>query len=166
MNFSELGALGEFVSSIAVLITLIFLVIQMRQNAKLMRRANARQAMDANSRALVALLDEGVSEIFIKGLNSIESLSEVERYRFDNAFANWLYACEGAFLDEREGTFPSDQIVVFKNAVPGYLTTAGGKQWWEESQTWFSPSFRTDVDDLCTNLTIEAAKSGPKLSNA
>ena len=34
MDISELGALGEFVSSIAVLITLIFLVLQMRQNAK------------------------------------------------------------------------------------------------------------------------------------
>jgi hypothetical protein len=87
MTISELGGLGEFLSSIAVLTTLIFLVIQFRQNAKLMRRANARQASDANSRTLVALLDEGVSELFIKGLNSLESLSEVERYRFDNAFA-------------------------------------------------------------------------------
>ena len=166
MTISELGALGEFVSSIAVLITLIFLVVQLRQNAKLMRRANVRQANDANSRSLVALLDEGVSELFIKGLNSLESLSEVERHRFDNAFANWLYACEEAFVDQREGMFHSDQFVKYANAVPGYLTTPGGKQWWKESQTWFNPAFRTDVDGLCANLTAEAAKSGPNLSNA
>ncbi len=165
MTISELGGLGEFLSSIAVLTTLIFLVIQLRQNAKLMRRANARLASDANSRTLVALLDEGVSELFIKGLNSLESLSEVERYRFDNAFANWLYACEEAFIDQREGMFPTDQFVRYENAVPGYLTTPGGKQWWEERQTWFGPAFRTDVDRLCTNLSTEAAKSGPKLSS-
>ena len=166
MSIMELGAMGEFLSSIAVLITLIFLVVQLRQNSKLMRRANVRQANDANSRSLVALLDEGVSKLFIKGLNSLESLSEVERYRFDNAFANWLYACEEAFVDEREGMFPTDQFVKYANAVPGYLTTPGGKQWWEESQTWFNPTFRVDVDRLCANLTSEAAKSGPNLSSA
>ncbi len=165
MTISELGGLGEFLSSIAVLTTLIFLVIQLRQNAKLMRRANARLASDANSRTLVALLDEGVSELFIKGLNSLESLSEVERYRFDNAFANWLYACEEAFIDQREGMFPTDQFVKYANAVPGYLTTPGGTQWWKESQTWFNPAFRVDVDRLCANLTSEAAKSGPNLSS-
>ena len=164
MTISDLGAFGEFFSSIAVLITLIFLVIQMRQNVRLMRRANVRHAIDANSRTLVALLDEGVSELFIRGLKSLQSLSEVERYRFDNAFANWLYACEQAFIDQREGTFTSDGFASFENAVPGYLTTPGGKQWWDESQTWFSPKFRADVDKLCANPTVEAAKSGPKLS--
>ena len=163
MAISELGAIGEFLSSIVVMITLIFLVIQMRQNAQLMKRANARQANDANSHALVALLDEGVSELFIKGLNSIESLSEVERYRFDNALANWLYACEEVFTDQRDGMFPTDLFVKYANAVPGYLSTPGGSQWWKESQTWFGPKFRLEVDRLCLDLSQEAARSGPNL---
>jgi hypothetical protein len=163
MAISELGSLGEFLSSIAVLITLIFLVVQLRQNAKLMSRANVRHANDANSRALAALLDEGVSELFIKGLKSLESLTEVERYRFDNALANWLYACEEAFTDQRDGMFPDDQFVKYANSVPGYLATPGGKLWCEQSQTWFGPAFRKDVDQLCANLEIEATKSGPKL---
>ena len=166
MAISELGALGEFLSSVVVMITLIFLVMQMRQTTTLMRRANVRQAGDANSRALAALLDEGVSELFIKGLKSLDSLSEVERYRFDNAFANWLYACEEAFTDQRDGVFASDQFVRYANAVPGYLATPGGKQWWEERRTWFGPKFRNDVDKLCENFEEEAAKSGPKLDRA
>jgi len=163
VDISELGALGEFLSSIVVMVTLIFFVAQMRQSAKLMRRANARHTNDAHSRALVALLDEGVSEIFIRGLNSLESLSEVERYRFDNAFVNWLAACEEAFTDHREGALDSDQFVRFANAVPGYLTTPGGRQWWKESRTWLGPAFREDVDRMCNELDTEAAISGPNL---
>ena len=49
-----------------------------------------------------SLLDEGVSELFIKGLKSLNSLSEVERYRFDNAFYQWVSSCEQAFVDKRE----------------------------------------------------------------
>jgi len=165
MDISELGALGEFVSSIAVLITLIFLVLQMRQNARLMRRDNARKAHDTNSQALAGLLDAGVSELFIKGLNSLDSLSEVERYRFDNAFANWMLGCEQAFLDQREGDLVKGQFTTYKNAVPGYLITPGGRQWWVERKVWFSEDFRNEVDELCAKLSSEAKTSGPKISS-
>ncbi len=164
MTISELGALGEFFASIGVLITLIFLVFQIRQNTLTMRRANLRQASESNSRALGALLDEGVSEIFVRGLKSLDSLSDVERYRFDNAFVQWLNSCEQVFIDQREGTFTADQFVVYENAVPGYLATPGGKQWWQERQIWFSPAFRADVAKLCAQPTAEAATAGPKLS--
>ena len=85
MTIFELGALGEFIASIAVIVTLTFLVVELRRNTSATRRANIRQSTDGNSRALNALLDEGVAEIFIRGLKSLDDLSEVERYRFDNS---------------------------------------------------------------------------------
>ena len=164
MAISELGALGELFASIGVLITLIFLVFQIRQNTITMRRANLRQATESNARALCALLDEGVSELFIRGLNSLDSLSEVERYRFDNAFFQWISSCEQAFIDKRDDTFSADSFVVYENAIVGYLLTPGGKQWWEESQAWFSPPFRDDVNRLCANPSTEAGAAGPNIS--
>ena len=163
MTIAELGSLGEFFASLAVLITLVFLVIQMRQNTSTMRRTNARHAFENNSIALAALLDEGVSELFIRGLNSLDNLSEVERYRFDAAFTMWLQACEQTFIDYRDGTLGSDQVVVLENAIPGYLSTPGGSVWWKERQVWFSHAFRDDVTRLCSRPPVEAEKAGPKL---
>jgi hypothetical protein len=164
VTITESAAIGEIFASIAVLITLIFLVVQMRQNTLATRRANVSHTWDRNSEALVALLDEGVSEIFIKGLKSLDSLSEVQRYRFDVAFYNWLSAVEQAFLDSREGMHLSDQLVAFENSVPGFLGTPGGKVWWEERQIWFSRAFRADVERLCAQPPGEATGAGPKLS--
>jgi len=144
VTISELGSLGEFFASLAVLITLIFLVIQMRQNAVTMRRANARHAFEHNSAALAVLLDESVSELFIRGLNSLDNLSEVERYRVDSAFYMWMQACEQTFIDYRDGTLSSDQLVVVENAIPAYLSTPGGSVWWGERHVWFSQAFRED----------------------
>ena len=115
---------------------------------------------------LGALLDEGVSEIFIKGLKSLDGLSDVERYRFDTAFANWLYACDQTFIDFRNGTLGSDQILSLENAIPAYLATPGGSVWWEERQVWFSRAFRADVARVCAQSAEESAKAGPKLSEA
>ena len=52
MTISELGSIGEFVSSIAVVLSLIYVAIQVRQNTKEMRAAskesNANKFVDFN----------------------------------------------------------------------------------------------------------------------
>jgi hypothetical protein len=55
MNLIELGALGEFIGSVAVLITLIYLAIQLRNNTKVVRaqtfeqRTNHLREMNTNT---------------------------------------------------------------------------------------------------------------------
>ncbi len=161
MTIAELGSLGEFFASIAVLITLIFLVIQMRQNAGTMRRANARQSAEHNNRALAELLDEGVADIFLRGQRSLDDLSEVERYRFDLAFTMWLRTVEQTFAVFREGAFVADELAAYENSIPAFLTTPGGTAWWKERQVWFSPIFRKDVARLCSQPPAEATAAGP-----
>ena len=161
MSIAELGSLGEFFASIAVLITLVFLVIQMRQNTRTMRRTNVRLSMEHNTRALSELIDESVAEIFLRGQKSLDSLSEVERYRFDLAFTMWLQSVDQAFADYREGMFAADQLVPYQNSLAAFLTTPGGEAWWKERQVWFSPAFRDDVARICAQPSLEAAKAGP-----
>ena len=161
MSIAELGSLGEFFASIGVLITLIFLVIQTRQNTDATRRTNERLGVEHNSRALAELIDSDVAEIFLKGQKSLASLSEVERYRFDLAFTMWLQSVEQAFADYRSGMFSEDQIIAYKNSVPAFLNTPGGEEWWKERQVWFSRPFRKDVEVLCAKPSADAAKAGP-----
>jgi hypothetical protein len=56
MNLNELSSLTEIVASVAVLITLIFLVVQMRQNTKILIRSNARQTASDTRQRLSAYL--------------------------------------------------------------------------------------------------------------
>jgi len=164
MNWEAIGAIGEIVGAAGVIATLIYLAIQIRQNTIATNRAAVRDTVESNTTALASLLDEGVSELFIKGLKSLDSLSDVERYRFDNAFYQWVSSCEQAFIDKRDGIFAAESFLVYENAIVGYLLTPGGKQWWNERQAWFSLPFRTDVNTLCAKPTTEATTAGPVLS--
>lgn len=161
MTISELGSLGEFLASIAVLITLIFLVVQMRQNTMALLRANVRQSTEHNDRALSELLDEGVADIFLRGQKSLANLSEVERYRFDLAFTMWVKSVEQAYADFREGNFSANDLIAYENSIPAFLTTPGGAAWWKERQVWFSPTFRQEVARLCSEPPTEASTAGP-----
>jgi hypothetical protein len=78
MTITELGSLGEFIASIAVLITLIVLVLQIRQNtAEIKVRADFDRSQ-ATSVAGVALMGENTHESFTKALLRPSELEDTE----------------------------------------------------------------------------------------
>ena len=69
--------------------------------------------------------DGEAAEIFLKGQESLDTLSELERYRFDVAFTIWLQSVEQAYQDYREGSFSRDSLVAYDNAIPGSPSGTG-----------------------------------------
>ncbi len=67
MTITELGALGEFVGAIAVVATLAYLAVQVRQNTRMMRAQIYQARSDANQRyQLFVAGSEDMSEIIDK----------------------------------------------------------------------------------------------------
>lgn len=161
MELSDLGAIGEFVSSIAVFVTLVFLTIETRNNSKLLARSNARQTSSDHRQALGEILDKEVSELFLRGNSrGLESLTPEERYRFDLAYCIWLQSIEQAYADYRDGLYPADHLVAYENTIPAFLKTPGGSQWWEERRIWFGHAFRAEVERLLEAPPEDALESG------
>ncbi len=87
MNIMELGAIGELVGGVAVLVTLIYLAAQVRQSARAQRQANElakaealRQSVAMYTAPRQMLIEEGMSAIWLKALND-EELAPIEEQR-------------------------------------------------------------------------------------
>lgn len=161
MQLSDLGSLGEFLSSIAVLTTLIFLLVELRRNNVIERRKNAKQSARDNGSALQAILAADVSELFLRGnTEGLTALTPHERYRYDVAYYIWLQTIEQAYADFRIGLYPDESITPWANSVQGFLSSFGGMAWWEERKFWFSHEFRIEVDALLASDNPEAAHAG------
>ena len=166
MSIADLGAIGEFIASIAVLITLIVLVLESKRNTKLLQRSNSKDIFFHNGQTLMPILDPDNTEMYLRGHNEgMPALNPVERYRFDLLFVPWLQSCEQAFSDYREGMFPLDQFEVFENSVAAWLTTEGGSEWWTERNVWFGRKFQEEVELLLKRNIAEAHKAGPQPQN-
>jgi len=162
VTIAELGSIGEFIASIAVLITLIVLVMETRNNTKILIRSNARATYDQEGDALRAAMDGEIAEIYIRGHNEgLGALTEVERYRFDLALVTWLHAVESAYADYQDGYYPEDKLVPFENAVFGFLTTTGGSVWWSERKYWFGPKFQREVERILADNHEVGQFAGP-----
>ena len=79
---TTLAAWGEFLGGIAVVVSLIYLASQIRQNSNLLRAstASATSQIEYQQNALM-VQDEEVARIFWEGLADRASLSEKDRRR-------------------------------------------------------------------------------------
>jgi len=123
MTLMELGALGEFVGAIAVVITLGYLAVQIRQNTQAMqenRRLALAQRYQMRADALQDMLvhaaeSEHIGPVITKlteigypeDVRSLEQLTPIERGRFrqwqiaqQTHWDNMFYQYQQGYIDE------------------------------------------------------------------
>lgn len=87
MNLNKLGYLGELNGGIALIASLIFVGLQIRQNTRALRLSQYREIHNGLRESLsTATADAKVAEIVLRDIADLSSLDPVERYRFDMVF--------------------------------------------------------------------------------
>jgi len=66
MNWDAIGAIGEMVGAVAVIITLVYLAVQVRQARQEVRRSTSRARSDARRSALAVMSDARVLPLYVK----------------------------------------------------------------------------------------------------
>ena len=160
MNWEAVSGIAEVVGASGVIGSLIYVGLQIRQNTVATQRTNARSTASDIGHVYDSLIDAEVAEIFVRGSENLQSLSTVERYRFDLAMVRWLQAIEQAFLDYREGFYPQEVFDTYRQNIPGVLGSPGGAEWWHQRDAWFTSAFREYIDSVLLAPGKEAEKSG------
>ena len=148
-----LGNYGEFIGSIAVLATLAYLAIQIRQNTK----AEENSALDMSLRNLMAVRqstfdDPEMSALAYKGLRDLKTLSEVEGYRFRLWLNNVLMSLWHVYAQSsslRENLWESQTPAILRT-----ITSPGGRAFWDEHRNEFEPSFSAEIDQIIKQNTV------------
>jgi hypothetical protein len=90
-SIQDLGAVGEFLSSIAVIVTLIYLAVQTKQTQKMVRGQTRQAWAEATQEALLSFADSDHIAVIADKLDSagfpenrdaVEMLDSVERSRY------------------------------------------------------------------------------------
>jgi hypothetical protein len=98
LNLDVLGNIGEAVGGLSVVVSLIYLAIQIRQNTRAVRATLFREgARSVNDYARTVLQDEATARIFLTGLREPDSLSQLDRLRFN-------FRVQGAVLNYQDSS--------------------------------------------------------------
>ena len=102
MNWEAIGAISDFLAAIAVIATLGYVAVQIRQNTAALRSAATQGAHDQSASVYDLLAsDPKLSDIFVRGSEAPDALDRVETGQF-YAFLMATYLEHEVFLAERD----------------------------------------------------------------
>jgi len=148
MSLSDLASVGGFVSGLAVMVTLVFLFLQMRQS-NLNQRALMQQGR--STRASVAILNISepyLAQCYVRGVRADPTLSEHEVWSFWSMVTAQHLSWEDSYLQHRAGMldaegFASDDAVL--RVTCGF---AGHRRIWRFVGPTLAPTYRAYVDRI------------------
>ena len=147
MTLDDLGNIGELVAAVGVIVSLIYLARQIRQNTKSVQ-ASAFQEVMRDGYGIIDLLasDADLSHIYWTGLHDLESLSSEERRRFGALMLGLFRRMENGVFQTERGMLDPASWVGMRNTVQRSLSQPGGAAWWSRAQDLFSPAFQEYVN--------------------
>jgi hypothetical protein len=123
MNWDAKGAVAEAVGAIAVIITFVYLTIQLRQNTKAVEHSSYRGVFDDAYEWMYKLADNPeIAELYLAGMRGDELCSS-DRLRFsllmNTLFVHWNRALNAGAFE-----------VVNNSQIAGVLSYPGGADYW------------------------------------
>ena len=141
----ELGALGELVGAVAVVVTLIYLTTQLRQNTRAVRAASL-QALDkrvTDNIALFAASPENAA-LMERGRLAHETLSEDEQAHFFLMISAFFCSMDSFFWSHRSKVLPQELWAREQEILKVWANTPGGRIAWQGA--FVSKPFREYVE--------------------
>jgi len=146
MTILDLASLGQILSSLAVLITLVYLAIEVKQNTAALH-AQTRQALLAGGQAELFQVVEHpeIQATFSKS----GELAQEEYAKLNSFLIALMRAREFAWLQYQNDIIDKDQWYTEKGVIEFILTFKRNRDWWKKlGRRFYSPDFVTFVDTL------------------
>ena len=149
MNWEAIGAVGEAVGAIAVVVTLAYLAMQIRQNTGATRAASHHAVIEAlNQGNLAQARDAELAQIWVSGLKDRGVLTEVERQRFDSLCLAYFHVFDSLWYSAKVGTAERNLLLSEEKGFAYLMDSSGVYDWWEANPYAFSPEFRNYMEEF------------------
>ncbi len=152
MTLEELYYISQIVAAIAIFCSLIFVGLQMRQNARNQRavmHANRNQSITANLRMMA---DPALARVLQAGAAASPDMDALEVNQFVFHARATFSGMQHQFLERQEGLIDEVRWKITRGALSNLLTSPGYRAaylMWREFGT--TPQFRALCDGLIEN---------------
>ncbi len=162
MTLEDFYFLSQIVAALGIMLSLIFVGLQVRQaneqarKAEAARRADATQAVHDNfaNMYLTFASDLEVAEVATKGLKDPDALTDGENIVMRSGLMAGMSYQQSAYFKWREGDLSDELWYAWQHSNASYLNAPGGKRFWEGRKNNFHPEFVEYVEANLFDLTI------------
>ena len=148
INWDAMSAIGETIGAAAVVVSLIYVGRQLKQNTAMMRNATATEILEIDHTIILPIIEsEEFSEIWLKGDHRLNELSEANLNRLlvfeRRSFTLWHH-----HFQQRRQKLVSDEMWYYQNQMVQFLGQREAvRMSWGIFKNTYEPSFRDYVDE-------------------
>ncbi len=151
MSLEQLSYLAQIVGSVGVIVSLLFVGSQIRQNTRALERNehNSTMAQWTVIRQAIAT-HRDIAELMTVGLSGERTLDATDQLRLGQMLQECAWASFHIWDRTQRGVFPKGTFEATAGVyLCDLLRTAGGRAWWASAKrSGFIPNFVEDVDVL------------------
>jgi hypothetical protein len=149
MSFEQLSSLAQIVASVGVLVSLIFVALQIKQNTRALQRNEHNSTMAQWTVIRMAIAkNRDIAELMTAGLHGERAIDAADQLRLEQMLQEHAWAAFHIWDRTQRGVFPKGTFEATAGPLLcNVLTTTGGETWWRNAKhIGFIPGFVLDVD--------------------
>jgi hypothetical protein len=149
LNTSKLADMSEIVSSIAIVVTLIYLTVEVQQNTDALHAQSRQSVLNSGQSELFAMLEY---PDIVKSITKKEPLTSDEHVRLNMILVAMMRGREYSWLQYQNGIIDEAQWQTELAVIIFVLDSQRTRDWWEKvGRNAFSYQYSEFVDSLIQN---------------
>ena len=132
--------IAEIAAAVGVILSLLFVALEIQQNTAAVRAQTRQQLTDASSEFLIALATTDLGELwgrFIEG----DTMTHLEMNRVVPALVAAVRNMENVYLQTREGVIDESALSSYGWRGSRMYSSDPFAEWWETNRDRFHPDF-------------------------
>ena len=147
-TIQDLGAIGELLGAIAVLITLVLLLRQISENTKSTAATASATYMQAYSNMNLVISEPDRARVMRKGLLTPEDLTPDETTTFNHLLWGSIPVWESIYQMYLQDIAPESAWLVARTDIASISSTPGGKAFFEGQLPQYDVAFPRFADEV------------------
>ncbi|MGD2070474.1 MAG: hypothetical protein PVI57_17495 [Gemmatimonadota bacterium] len=166
-TLQALGNLGEFIGAVGVVLSLVYLALQLRQNTSSVRAASFNSMVQNSIRLLEhGFIDSEFAAFLARAEEDPDSLRTDERLRWDSYMTAVFRHYGNLVYQDRVGALDSQMWDSYRRDLKEHLRSPAWADWFREHQVVFSESLRGEVACIVYEIRSEGELRRPAAAAA
>ncbi len=144
MNWDAISAVSEIVGAVAVVISLIYVAAQIRQNTKMMRTAAKQSLTEASQNLIYTAIDK--SEEWVKLTTGDDPSTPEEDARMSLLVRAMLRGFESQCYQYESGLLEDDEWRALQTAIKYLCSLPGFNKYWQQLKPHMSERLKKVID--------------------
>ena len=153
MNWDAIGAVAEMLGGVAVVVSLIYVARQIKQNTEEAITARTQHLISTNSDANSQIANNGeLARIMQTGFFSYDEMDPVDQVRFGTFCFSIFNQYDFAYHQYLTGKLDPTVWKKMDYEMPLFLGLSGSNSWWQKDKQRFSAEFASYIDKRIAEL--------------